>query len=189
MRGTSPRDRSRMKPKVIVRSSSLPDVVLESIDHRHLEFLRRLKNAHRHRFFHRDEISVAQQDEWFEGYRTRADDWMFVVRCQDRDVACIGYRAVADHLDLYNLLRAEVGARAACVTDAFHLFTSFLAQTSGKPLRGRVLVGNPALRWATSRGFAAVGQGVYDGLDYCLLEYDPARAVVHPFTVDTVAQP
>lgn len=188
MRGTTPSDSRRMKPKVIVRSSRLPDVVLESIDDRHLEFLRRLKNAHRHRFFHQEEISVAQQREWYAGYCGRADDWMFVVTCQDRHAACVGYRDAGSHVDLYNLLRdTDAGIRTTCMTDALHLFTSFVSQTTARPLRGRVLIGNPALRWVSARGFVPIGQGERDGRAYCLLEYDPSRAVTHPFVVDVTA--
>jgi len=81
-----------MKPKLLLTATTAPGVEVETIDTRHLPLLRTLKNKHRHRFFHQEEISIAAQQQWYDEYRERADDWMFIVRAASVDSGCVGCR-------------------------------------------------------------------------------------------------
>jgi hypothetical protein len=177
-----------MKPKLILRSPSFPQLELESIDQEHLEHLRRLKNAHRSRFFHQDEISPEQQLRWYAEYSTRPDDWMFVIRHGGSEKGCIGYRIIDGSIDLYNFMKDESSDTHPLFThNAFDLLCSFAGGSTGLAIRGRVLDGNPFLQWIQKHGFVIISRGIEAGLAYSLVEQDPQLRVAHLVTVESVA--
>ena len=165
-----------------------PELELESIDGRHLEFLRQLKNAHRRRFFHQATITPSEQIKWYEGYCSRPDDWMFIIRYKNADPACVGYRVASGCVDLYNLIRTgSADRRSTSTACAFDILCNFVAAATGLPIRGRVLVSNPMLSWFQKRGFVVIGEGVEEGLPFRGIEQDQARRVPYEVTVETLA--
>jgi hypothetical protein len=177
-----------MKPKLFLRSPSFPHLELESIDEGHLEHLRRLKNAHRYRFFHQDEISPEQQLRWYAAYRTRPDDWMFIIHHNGSEKGCIGYRIIDGSIDLYNFMKGQSGdVRPPFTHHAFDLLCSFAGGSTGLPIRGRVLDGNPFLQWIQKHGFVIISRGIEAGLPYTLVEQDPRLRASHLVTVESVA--
>jgi hypothetical protein len=178
-----------MKPKLFVRSPSLPGLELESIDERHLEVLRQAKNANANRFFHQEEISPEGQLHWYRAYCLRPLDWIFVVRHLGADVACIGYRMEEAGVDIYNLLRFPgAGGDPYAVARALDLLCTYVASITSLPIRGRVLASNPALGWLIKRGFARVGGGERDGLAFQLIELNLSRLVRYPLSVESSGQ-
>lgn len=175
-----------MKPKLFLRSPSFPALVLESIDERHLEALRVAKNSHAGRFFHQAEISTGAQLHWYHGYCQRQQDWMFVIRHHQSELACIGFRLEDGCVDLYNLLRFPgAGGGLNAVAAGLDLLCAYVATLTPLPIRGRLLADNPALRWCSKRGFVIVDGGERDGLAFRVMELDRARMVHHPVTVET----
>ena len=175
-----------MKPTLVLRSSALPEIELETIGPQHLEFLRRLKNAHRQRFFHRDEISPAQQQQWYEGYLQRDHDWMFVMRRAGVERACMGYRIVDGEIDIYNIIREDSGdGRTFGFSQGFELLCAYLDARFDLPISGRVLADNPVVHWARRRGFVPTETGERAGLGYVYLVRKPALRKRHPVSVET----
>ena len=168
---------AQMKSRFKLSAPDVPGVELETIDRRHLDLLRTLKNAHRRRFFFQDEISEAAQQQWYDGYCERPDDWMLIVRGRQIDTGCIGYRLRDDAFDLYNVLRDERGpTHVRTMSAGLDILCSYLSAVSTAPIRGRVLADNPVVRWSKGRGFAAVATGTQDHLSYVVLEFDRRRA-------------
>lgn len=175
----------RMKPRIVLSSPRLPGLLLESIDDRHLELLRRWKNEARHRFFFQTEISAARQRDWYSGYCSQPGDWMFLIRTGDQIAGCIGYRILEGVADVYNVLRAgDLDRRSTALANALDLLTNYIAQTHDGPIRGQVLADNPVHRWARQHGFRTIGRGVKDGLAYVILEQDPQRRVAFEIVVE-----
>jgi hypothetical protein len=166
------------KRKLRLYSNYAPDVELQSIDATHLETLRRLKNAHRGRFFFQLEISPEQQRVWFDGYLTRSDDWMFVIVHEQAVVGCVGFRVVDHAIDLYNLLREDSIDRSLDVPGrAFDMMCAYAAATYALPIRGRVLADNPAINWFLRRGFEIRGQAAENGVRYYAIELPPVGLI------------
>lgn len=175
-----------MKPQIVLRASTLPGIELVSITEADLETLRRLKNAHRRRFFHQDEITPEAQRAWYDGYLQRADDWMFIVREAGVDRGCVGCRPLDGEHDIYNIIRDEQGHRGSdCFTQGLELLCAYLHAGSDRPVSGRVLADNPVVQWASKRGFSPTGVREQAGLRYVHLVHDPAAGPHHPVSVET----
>jgi ribosomal protein S18 acetylase RimI-like enzyme len=144
---------------VRVRSSSFPDIALRCIGPGDLENMRRWKNANRSSFFHQAEISVDQQERWYHDYCLREDDYMFVVEEKApegfRPVGCVGFRILADCVDIYNIMRGEARSNAhARLGDAVVLMCSYIQSICEKQITCKVLSNNPAVGWYVSLGFS-----------------------------------
>jgi RimJ/RimL family protein N-acetyltransferase len=120
------------------------------------ELLRLWKNAYRDRFFFKDEITPAMQDQWFRSYLLRNDDHMLVVLDEDRRIGCLGFRRLEDRIDFYNIIRGIPSpAGRGAMTAALDLACSHArARYPGLPVMVSVLKTNPALGWYLRRGFA-----------------------------------
>ena len=179
-----------MKPALVLSSTAAPGITLETINESHLELLRQWKNNYRHRFFHQEQITPAQQRAWFDAYSARPDDWIFLIRDANAALTagCLGYRVIAGEVDVYNVLRAEkLPSRSRAHSHALNILTNYVATALSLPIRARVLADNPAARWARAHGFQPIGLGRQAGLDFHFLEQDPHRRVPYPVAVATVA--
>jgi len=132
-------------------------VVLRPIDVSDLESLREWKNANRERFFHRQEISTAQQEEWFLAFQSRPDDHMFVVESDGIRLGCMGYRIIGDDIDFYNIIRGSTDTGAGLMREAFlKLVAEACNQYPGRRRRVLVLADNPAISWYQKCGFVQI---------------------------------
>lgn len=173
-----------MKPHIVLRASTLPGIELVSVTEADLETLRRLKNSHRQRFFHQDEITPQAQMVWYEGYLQRPNDWMFILREGGSGRGCVGYRLLDDELDIYNIIRDEQGGPGSnCFTQGLNLLCAYLHGGWDLPVSGRVLVDNPVVQWACSRGFSPTGVHEHAGLRYVHLVHLPAAGPQHAVSV------
>ena len=175
-----------MKPALVLSSTAAPGITLESISAEHLELLRLWKNNHSHRFFYQEQITPAQQRQWFDGYSSRPGDWIFLIHDANINLAvgCLGYRVLDKEIDIYNVLRAEdVPSRSSAHSHALNILTNHIAATYQLPIRARVLADNPAARWARLHGFQPIGRGHEAGLEFHFLEQDPLRRAAYPVTV------
>lgn len=106
-----------------------------------VELLRVWKNAHRHAFFHRAEISPEDQRRWFDAFSRRADARMFVLQLDGRARGCVGFRFVAPgELELFNLILGDDSAPRRGLMSAFYgALERELAQRGVRRIELRVL--------------------------------------------------
>lgn len=117
------------------------------------ENLRTWKNAHRHAFFYQDLISPEEQRRWFQAYRKRLDDHMFIVVLK-ADIGCMGFRRLEGKLDVYNIIRGVPGSgRRGEMRDALHLMCAYALSRYTCEVGCKVLIDNPAVTWYEGCGF------------------------------------
>lgn len=146
------------KPHLLLSSKEQPDLSLKSIDETDAELIRLWKNANRESFFFKDIITEAMQREWFAKYTQRTDDCILMVLANGLNIGCIGFRRLGDRVDLYNIMRGEVGvSRDGMMSRALELVCEEAERCyPGIPIMVSVLRSNPALRWYHRRGFEVV---------------------------------
>ena len=86
-----------------------------------VELLRVWKNANRHAFFHRAEISPEDQQRWFAAFSQRDDAAMFVLDFDGAPRGCVGFRFVGPGtVDLFNLILGDSAYQGTGLTSAFY---------------------------------------------------------------------
>lgn len=133
---------------------------LRLCDARDLDRLRAWKNANRAFFFHKAEISEAQQRAWFAAYAAREDDHMYMIEeAEGADwvsvgVAGVRYLREEKVLDAYNIMRGErTVANRTNMGRCFRVLCDTASEAYGMPVSCKVLVTNPALEWYKHLGF------------------------------------
>jgi len=154
-----------MNDKNIVLSvAEFPDLRLRTIGKEDIENLRIWKNTNKGSFFLNKDITSAQQEKWFENFRERGDDYMFIVEqkvAEDwKEIGCLGFRKLADEgcVDAYNIIRAiKIEPASFTMSDAFRLMLAFADSLyENLPIRCKVLVNNPAVEWYKKNDFSVV---------------------------------
>ena len=74
---------------------SVSGLELRSATAEDLEHLRHWKNSQRQFFFHREEISESQQQQWFDAFRLRTHDIMLMTVLDGQVFGCMGVRLQA----------------------------------------------------------------------------------------------
>ncbi len=152
-------------------AASSPPVSLRTIGPGDLEELRNWKNANKQAFFFKDEISPAMQKAWFEGYRARPEDFMFVVESGGRKAGCMGFRLQGPAADCYNIIGLPEAAGKGILRAAMTLMCSYIRGEHAALPGCRVLKANPAVGWYEKCGYRVVGEAS----DHFRLELDAAR--------------
>lgn len=134
-------------------------VVLRSIETQDLEFLRVLKNDNRKSFFFQDLISPEMQTRWFEGYRQRALDFMFVVEFEGRRCGSMGFRIKDGVADCYNIIGSPDCAGRGVMRRAMVRLCEYVAETHTTNITLSVLKENPAVGWYKKCGFLLESEG------------------------------
>jgi RimJ/RimL family protein N-acetyltransferase len=147
-----------MKESFTLSSDGLPGVRLRTIEARDGERLREWKNANRASFFFRDTIEPEGQRRWYEAYRERPRDFMFVVEAAGRDVGCMGFRVLDTGADVYNVIRGAAGGPPGAMSGALRLLCSFALASFPVPVEARVLKSNPAVPWYERNGFRVAAE-------------------------------
>lgn len=144
-------------PQLIAHDAA---VRLRLCEERDQAALRTWKNANRQFFFHKDEITEAQQAAWFAGYSKRLDDHMYIIE-EEVDgtwvsVGVAGVRLLPEEntLDAYNIMRgSKTDQNRASMGECFRLLCDTARREYGIQVSCKVLVGNPALDWYKRLGF------------------------------------
>jgi RimJ/RimL family protein N-acetyltransferase len=160
-----------------VLTSSECDITLRAITEGDLENLRVWKNAHRFAFFYQEIITPDQQHKWFQGYLTRAHDYMFIVECENEPIGCMGFRLIEQYADIYNVIRARADLGKGAMSQTLRLLCSFIATDFTRDIRARVLLTNPARAWYRTNAFTEIAQ--YD--TYVEMQLDWSRFQVCSF--------
>lgn len=135
--------------------SDNPNYRLKEIDSSDLEDLRTWKNANKQYFFHKEDITAEQQENWFFSYVERGtDDLMFVVQEQETNGAfintgCMGYRKRDAIVDVYNIMRGRRvdSDNGVKMKDAFMLMNAYVNDTCNEDITCVVLSDNPTRTW------------------------------------------
>ena len=129
-----------------------------------LNNLREWKNAHKEYFFHKQEISPSQQEEWFIGYLSRVNDYLFIVEFDRKPIGCMGIRFKGDHWDIYNVILGDAyfGGQGL-MGRSFQAMLQFAKSQNDFPISLQVLKNNPAIWWYEKNGFR-VAQDLGDHL-------------------------
>jgi|GEM_PF-2370946 len=129
--------------------------LVRSICESDIEMLRSWKNEHKEYFFHKTEITKAEQTHWYSSFSRRTNDHMFVVLDDANYVGCIGARCLDESVDLYNIILGDKNYKGKYVmTNALWAVASLSSLLyKGKPINVRVLKSNPAVNWYKKIGF------------------------------------
>lgn len=151
---------------VILSTAEHADLRLRAIGREDIENLRVWKNKNKGSFFLNRDITPEEQEKWFEAFKARDEDYMFVVeQLVDGDwesIGCMGFRRLADEacVDAYNIMRGANPAPASfAMRDAFRLMLAYAASLyRDLPIRCKVLCKNPAVEWYKKNDFSIVGE-------------------------------
>ena len=164
---------------LILTSPSAPGLRLRAVGPGDLEDLRAWKNANVAGFFFRGEITPAMQAQWYEAYRGRPDDFMFIVEKDGAKAGCLGFRILpGGEADTYNMIAAPESKGKGLMKAAMLLMCSYIASTRTKDIGCLVVKGNPAVSYYEHCGYRVTG----DGGDHHILKLD--WAVFKPVPVD-----
>lgn len=152
-----------MNKKITIMSTNFPDLRLVSAADADQERLRTWKNNHRTSFFYQEIILPEQQFKWFQGYRDRADDYMFKVEEDGHPIGCMAFRAEGkETIDLYNIIRGEEGNRKVSMRNAMHVMLAYIRERFPDwKIKCDVLKDNPAVKWYQKCGFAILEEKEY----------------------------
>jgi RimJ/RimL family protein N-acetyltransferase len=142
-----------IRKRLVLRLSSGAAPSLRAIGAKDLEDLRYWKNANRHAFFTKKELTPADQSRWYAGYTERPDDWMFVVEDGALRAGCLGFRVEDAGVDVYNVIAAPEARGKGLMKTAMRLLCSYIRERRGARIEAKVVRGNPALEWYKSCGF------------------------------------
>lgn len=125
---------------------------LRSVNEKDLEDLRIWKNQNKQFFFYQSDITVEQQQNWFEGFKKRPYDFMFIVEqtADTEAVGCMGFRLLEDEntADVYNIMRGKQSdSNNFSISDAFQTMINYILTISDLPISCKVLTDNPARNW------------------------------------------
>lgn len=144
---------------IVIKNEKYKDLRLREITSSDLENLRQWKNTHRKSFFYQEIITEEQQKQWFENFKTRDNDYMFVAENYTAGdyvpIGCMGFRILEDNVDVYNIMRGAASASDASFTmqDAFTLMNAYVLSLGHDNITCMVLKTNPALNWYYKNGF------------------------------------
>ena len=168
-----------MKESFLLSSDALPHLRLRTIDASDCELLRQWKNANRTSFFFQGVIDPDGQRRWYEDYRDRPQDFMFMVEAGGERAGCLGFRSFEGTLDVYNVIRGDVrGGAPGLMSAALRLLCSYGRASFPSPVVARVLKTNPAVPWYEKNGFGIAA----DHETYYLMRLDEARFTPLPFS-------
>ena len=141
---------------------------ISSLEEDNLEFIRKLKNRNRNAFFAQSYISKSAQREWFEAYRDREYDTIFILSNEAQYVGCMGIRKEKNEWDLYNVLIAKGEHSGQGVMSAFlRKIVNYQLTIEDWPVRARVLTQNTAVQWYYKNNFVIES----DEKEYIVMRY------------------
>lgn len=124
-----------------------------------LETLRQWKNEQREFFFHKEEITPAQQRSWYAAFQSRPNDLMFMTVLDGQHFGCMGIRWLENSWDVYNVIlgRPEFGGRGL-MGKAFKTMLGHALSTKESSITLQVLKHNPAVKWYLQNGFVITAE-------------------------------
>jgi len=165
-----------MDRRLTVSSPSEPRVRLRAAGQDDLESLRIWKNANKAGFFFKGEITREMQAKWYEEYRARPNDFMFIVEDGGAPAGCMGFRILEGAAaDTYNMIAAPHAKGKGVMKTAMIMMCSHIAEKFTKDIGCLVIKGNDALKYYEHCGYRIVGTA--DGHEVLKVEWDSMKQI------------
>ena len=167
-----------MDRPLALASLSAPRLNLRAAGPGDLEDLRAWKNANKAGFFFQEDITVEMQHRWYESYRARPNDFMFIVESGGAKAGCMGFRLTdGGAADTYNMIAAPAEKGKGIMKAAILMMCSHIAERHTKDIGCLVVKSNPAVKYYEHCGYKIVG----DGGDHHILKLDWTRFTPVPY--------
>ena len=127
---------------------------IKPINKSHLSKLRLWKNQSKNYFFHKELITVKDQTEWYNLFKNRKNDFMFVVTKNNSLVGCMGIRLINAEWDVYNVILGDFKySKKGIMSIAFIKMLDFALSVKKTRISLKVLKNNPAINWYEKQNF------------------------------------
>jgi ribosomal protein S18 acetylase RimI-like enzyme len=134
--------------------SNFPALGLKSITHQDMDTVRLWKNKHKQFFFHQEDISVEQQELWYQSFVKRPYDLMFMTTYEQNVFGCMGIRWQEQHWDIYNvILGNQAFGKQGLMGKCLNTLLSYAQSLKQGKFTLQVLRHNPAVSWYQKQGF------------------------------------
>jgi len=140
------------------------------IEEKDLHKLMEWKNMNKGAFFFKGVITFEMQKKWFDEYQRKANDFMFIIVVDTKDIGCIGARFLNGFWDIYNIILGEAEYRGmGLMKMAWQAIIEFILQLRVAPIAFMVVKENViGVRWHKNNGSKIVSEGP----DYYLMQYE-----------------
>ena len=155
----------------IIYSDELP-IRLKSIRIEDIEYLRLIKNINKKSFFHKEDININQQVDWYLEYTESKDNWLYMYEekiCGKFErIGCLGFRINDDECDLYNIMRGpRIINSKAKMSSALLLLIKSIKKRYKEKITAKVVRGNNAINWYLKNNFVITLTEVdFDKVEY-----------------------
>ena len=132
-------------------------ISIKPINKSHLSKLRFWKNQNKNYFFHKDLITQEDQTKWYQLFKSRKNDYMFVIINNNSLVGCMGIRLINDEWDVYNVILGNLKySKKGIMGIAFFKMIEFALSLKKTKISLKVLKNNPAIIWYKKQNFEIV---------------------------------
>lgn len=129
---------------------------LTSLD---LDLIRIWKNNNSQYFFKKNTISSNDQIKWFKKYSDTANDFMFIIKFENKKIGTIGIRKHEGNWDIYNVIlgEKEFGGKGF-ISEALNLIIEFAINKYTYDITARVLKSNENIKWYIENNFQIIDE-------------------------------
>ena len=132
-------------------------ISIKPINKSHLSKLRLWKNQNKNYFFHKDLITQKDQTKWYKLFKSRKNDYMFVIINNNSLVGCMGIRLINDEWDVYNVILGNLKySRKGIMSKAFFKMIDYALNLKKTKISLKVLKNNPAIIWYKKQNFEII---------------------------------
>ena len=132
-------------------------ISIKPINKSHLSKLRLWKNQNKNYFFHKDLITQEDQTKWYQLFKSRKNDYMFVITNNNSLVGCMGIRLINDEWDVYNVILGNLKySKKGIMSIAFLKMIGYALSLKKTKISLKVLKNNPAIIWYKKQNFEII---------------------------------
>ena len=132
-------------------------ISIKPINKSYLSKLRLWKNQNKNNFFHKDLITQEDQTKWYKLFKSRKNDYMFVITNNNSLVGCMGIRLINDEWDVYNVILGNLKySKKGIMSIAFLKMIEYALSLKKTKISLKVLKNNPAIIWYKKQKFEII---------------------------------
>jgi RimJ/RimL family protein N-acetyltransferase len=124
-----------------------------------LDLIRIWKNNNSQYFFKKNIISSNDQIKWFKKYSDTENDFMFIIKFENKKIGTIGIREYEGNWDIYNVIlgEKEFGGKGF-ISEALNLIIEFAINKYNYDITARVLKSNKNIKWYIENNFQIIDE-------------------------------
>lgn len=124
-----------------------------------IELIRKWKNNNSQYFFRKNKISSNDQMKWFKKYSKTENDFLFLIKFDNKKIGTIGIRKYEGNWDIYNVIlgEKEFGGNGF-ITEALNLIIEFATKKYTLDITARVLKSNENIKWYIENNFKIINE-------------------------------